>query len=157
VQTGLDLSAVPDAIASGLLSGIEIDERLRVSVSSVEHFNAKYVPLSQLSGQLKTTTRRLLRICRSNGLHEISLRRTGSVAVQPALPRNATARLTECWEAELRRAFHLAKNRLDFFNREDHWNPVMTLDSLQSLDLTERLLQDVFVQEYDGVERLRLG
>jgi len=99
-QTGLDRSAVPDAIASGLLSGVEMNGRMRVTLSSIERFNAEYVPLSQIARNLRASTRGLLRICRTAGLETVSLRRTDSAVTQPILPRSLIDQLAERREGE---------------------------------------------------------
>jgi hypothetical protein len=100
-KTGLDPAVISHAIDSGLLVGVRCADRVRISGASIDHFNREYEAVASLAAKLRTTTRRLLRKCRENGIRVTLLRRAGRSADQPLLHRSSVLSLTQQWESEL--------------------------------------------------------
>ena len=75
VEIARELSCSPDAIAGlvrlGYLQGTTTPVGLRVCSVSAEKFNSEYISLSSIAKVLHTSTRRLMRVCDSEGIQMI--------------------------------------------------------------------------------------
>ena len=102
--------AVAGAIKMGLLTAQDRGGRVRVSAASVEQFQAEYVPLSVLARKLGSSTPRLLRTCRDEGLSTVAVPRHNHSSSQPLLRRADEQTLIELFK---RASQHLNKRRAD--------------------------------------------
>jgi hypothetical protein len=98
--TGLDSTAVANAIHAGLLTGVPVNGRLRVSMDSIVEFNRDYVTLVRVAKSLDTTPQRLWRLCRKAGVPVVPIRRsTACESLHPVLRRNHETTVLELWKA----------------------------------------------------------
>ena len=113
---GIDQSAIQDAVNQGLLHGVQRLERLRISAQSARAFNAKYVPLSKLAGELGSTSTGLQNLCQRLGCSIVRLKRAGATAMQPLVLREQVPEI-------LRGITQEAANRekKSLIHRRDDW------------------------------------
>jgi hypothetical protein len=98
-RTGLDVMAIDNAIATGLLTEVDCDGRRRVPVGAVERFNIAYVTLSHLAQELNTLAQHLLRACQQCRIPVILLARSNGQSGQPILVRTFEPELRRIWRA----------------------------------------------------------
>ena len=86
-QTGIDPMAIQSALDLGLLKQVNCDGRIRVTVESVDSFNANYITLSNKAKELKTSSKRLGALCQKYDVPTISLSRCHLGIEQLILPK----------------------------------------------------------------------
>jgi hypothetical protein len=101
-ETGLDSMVVYDAVAKGMLELEVVDGHERLTRRSIDSFQARYVLLVNLAGELDTSARTLLRCCRKHDIPVISLKRKTTGVEQPVLLGADEARLRAVWAARLK-------------------------------------------------------
>jgi len=106
-RLGLDLAAINDAIQQGLLVSAVVGGRVRITEESVNFCREKYMALSGLANELKTSTKLLLRLCKSKQIEIVSLKRNSKKSDrghQPIILRAAREELVLARKNELKRA-----------------------------------------------------
>jgi len=106
-RLGLDMTVINDAIQQGLLVSAVVGGRVRITEESVNFCSEKYMALSGLANELKTSTRLLLRLCESKQIEVVSLKRNSKRSDrghQPIILRAARDKLVLAREDELKLA-----------------------------------------------------
>ena len=85
---GIDQCSVQDAVSQGFLQGVQRLQRLRISAQSVRAFKERYLPLSELARELRSTTTGLQNLCQRRGWDIVRLKRNGVAALQPLVQRD---------------------------------------------------------------------
>lgn len=106
-KTGLDSSVINDAITQNILVATTVEGHVRITAESVDYFCGNYVVLSGVAHSLNTNTRLLLRLCKSNDIEVIALKRNskhGTRGSQPIILTTHKEKLVLAREDELKRA-----------------------------------------------------
>jgi len=106
-KTGLDSSVINDAITQNILVATTVEGHVRITAESVDYFCGNYVVLSGVAHLLNTNTRLLLRLCKSNDIEVIALKRNskhGTRGSQPIILTTHKEKLVLAREDELKRA-----------------------------------------------------
>jgi len=106
-RLGLDMTVINDAIQQGLLVSTEVNGRVRITEESVSFCSEKYLALSGLSAELNTSTKLLLRLCKSKQIAVVSLKRNSKKSDrghQPIILRTGREELVIARKDELKRA-----------------------------------------------------
>ena len=97
--TGLDQSAIRNAVNVRLLTGKTVDGALRITRESVDSFNEQYATLSALANRLTTSSRCLHILCRRNHITVKSVARATGAVAQVFVYRKDEPGLVSLWEA----------------------------------------------------------
>lgn len=103
-KLGLDMTVIKDAIEQGMLVSTVVDGRVRITEESVIFCGEKYIALSGLAVELKTSSRLLLRLCETNHIKTFSLKRNSKVGnrgYQSVIFKTSQKQLVLAREAEL--------------------------------------------------------
>jgi hypothetical protein len=71
---------------------------VRVPESAIKRFNAEYVTLSKIAIERGTSAKRLLAMCRTDGIPVVTVSRDKRAPAQPIVGRSDLPRLLEHWE-----------------------------------------------------------
>lgn len=106
-KLGIEITVIKDAIEQEILVSTVVNGRVRITEESVSFCSEKYIALSGLAKDLKTSARLLLRLCETNYIEVISLKRNskaGNRGYQPIILRTSRKKLVLAREGELKRA-----------------------------------------------------
>jgi TniQ len=113
---GIDAAAIRDALDQGLLQGVQTQHRMRISGQSVRVFQERFVALSELAREHRSSSRALQTACERLDREVICLRRGRSAAIQPLVRREYVPEiLREAKEEAVRR------ERRSFAHRREAW------------------------------------